>query len=178
MIREEPRKEGWPKESEAACFFVNPGEPGAPMPELAWGLMDFERCWHANPENREDHELMLGLYGQDGGTHGEVSFRWTPIGRGLVMKVEMFSDATEAMAAAPRLWASILEGGSRWNQKQALVEHLRRAGVIDLTEPERIGPRARFERAWAERKALEEAWQMEQESSSPKARRPRKSKAI
>lgn len=87
---------------------------------------------------------MIGLYHPKGGTTGEFAIRWHRVGGESVPRLEVFSDAWEAL----QQFGDVLEGmaalgagrprlrfGRRSAQitEQSIVDLLLRCGLTDLT---------------------------------------------
>ena len=171
------------KQKSQNAALVNKPREGEPWPlDEAWSFVDHDSAWYAKAvENNKSGGVSLGIYCGDGGTLGEFSCYWPDFGGavGRVFKMEIFSDAAQVAAKAPGLVMAILEGGRRWDDKEAFLGFLKESGFYDLTSKSRDED---VKQTWkdqaAMQAALEEARQIGSSIHAPAAKKTKSAKSL
>src|SRR6185437_2306319 len=82
-------------------------------------------------------EIMIGFYSHGGGTSGEFAIRWIELGGYSTPRLEVFSDAWEALSHFRDLLDALACLPQRADP-QTVIEVLRQLGLTDLTQ--RVDP--------------------------------------
>ena len=93
--------------------------------------------WYAdaNMRNAEyTEEILFGMYCPEGGTSGEFSIRWIPLGGESSPVLTAFGDAWSAMAQFPELLQQMVEWDSRKVSPAMVKEWLKTTTIEDATE--------------------------------------------
>lgn len=106
------------------------------MDECKRGFYWTKKAWYSKRSMLEHHkhEVMFGLYCEDGGTNGEAAMHWVDLGTyGLAARLEAFQDSWEMLASMPDLVAKLGELNGKRVTEEQFIETLLELGFEDIT---------------------------------------------
>lgn len=108
------------------------------------GFYHLNEAWYSNAckDVGTSDEVMIGFYGENGdaGTSGEFAVRWSPLGKEIVPRLEVFDDAWGVLAQWKDLLDAMGEEDSKNIPPAAFCQMLIELGFKDLTP--RVNPRS------------------------------------
>ena len=78
--------------------------------------------------------VTMGFYHPDGGTTGEFSIHWEPLGDKVTPRLEVFDDAWDALHEFRDVISVLAKRDGEGIGPHALCDLLRECGIVDRTE--------------------------------------------
>lgn len=97
------------------------------------------KAWYHRPQDKDG--IMFGLYHNEGGTTGEMSVTWEPIGGKMVPKLGVFDDAWSALSLFGDLMQRLAKVDDENITEEVFVTILEACGFQDMTSYESPYPK-------------------------------------
>lgn len=91
------------------------------------------KAWYANSLKKEKIEVNFGMYGEDGGTSGEMSIKWHELDSKLCARLECFEDGWSALGLFSDVIEKLAAVDSEVIQEEDFVKILDECGFKDDT---------------------------------------------